>query len=153
MQSKIQIFFLICALPILLLPFGPEPGSRSASHWSYWDTPRWAWPTLAAAAALAVLAAYLAKDIMILGFSSTARAGVPLLSLGIGAGTYWAIVAVWLGFGMLAYWIVWRVAALEALAAMVAVLAGCMIGLLALYGRYHPDNVIVVFHPLETMFA
>ncbi len=153
MQSKVQVFFLICALPVLLLPFGPEPGPLSKPQRGFWDTPRWAWPALAAAAASAALAAYLAKDIVILGFADAGDAGGPLRSLGIGAATYWPIIAVWIGLGMAAYWIVWRVPALEALAAMFAVLAGCMIGLLALYARYHPDNVIVVFHPLETMFA
>ncbi|MGA8900435.1 MAG: hypothetical protein WB528_13220, partial [Bradyrhizobium sp.] len=47
----------------------------------------------------------------------------------------------------------WRVAALEALTAMFAVFAGCMIGLLALDIRFQPNDAIVVLHPLETMYA
>ena len=54
---------------------------------------------------------------------------------------------------MIAYWIAWRVAASEALATMLAALAGCMIGLLTLHVRYNPHNVVVVFHPLEILLA
>ncbi len=153
MQSKVQVFFLICALPVLLLPFGPEQTHDAKSHRGFWDTPRLGLPALTVTAAIAALAAYLAKDIVALGFADTGNAGVPLRSVGIDSRNYWAIVAAWLGSGMVVYWLVWRVAALEALAAVFAAVAGCMIGLLALYVRYHPNNVIVVFHPLETMFA
>jgi hypothetical protein len=152
MQSKVQEFFLICALPVVLLPFGPEPAPLSAER-GFWQTPRRAWPALAAFAAMAALAAYMAKDIVSLGLSGTTDAGAPFLSLSVGSRTYWAFVAVWLGLGMIAYWIAWRIAASEALASMLAALAGCMIGLLTLYVRYDPHNVVVVFHPLETLLA
>ncbi|MGA3307318.1 MAG: hypothetical protein ABSD08_01715 [Xanthobacteraceae bacterium] len=147
MLNKIQIFFLICALPVLLLPFGPDAASRPG----FWDAPRRAWPALAASAAIALLAAYLAKDIVIYGFSDAGAAMLQLPVLRIGAQTYWAVIAVCIGLGMAAYGIIWRLAPLEALAAMFAAVAGCMIGLLALYARYNPNNVVVVFHPLEQM--
>jgi hypothetical protein len=38
------------------------------------------------------------------------------------------------------------------LTAALAAVAGCMIGLLALYARYDPTDVMVVFHPFEQMF-
>jgi hypothetical protein len=152
MQSKVQVFFMICALPVLLLPFGPEAAPPSAAQPGFWRTPRRTWPALVAVALIALLAVYLAKDIVLLGLAG-ANAGVPLLPLGIGTRTYWSILAVWLAFGMIAYWIVWRVPAAEAFAAMAAVVAGSMIGLLALYIRFAPDNAIVVLHPLETMYA
>ncbi len=151
MQSKVQVFFLICALPILLLPFGPEMAELKAQR-GFWQTPRLARPALAAAVAIALLAVYFTKDLIALGLAA-ANAGVPLLPIGINATIYWTIVAVWLGLGMIAYWIVWRVPAAEALAAMAAVIAGCMIGLLALDIHFAPDNAIVVLHPLETMYA
>jgi hypothetical protein len=151
MESKVQIFFLICALPILLLPFGPDASSHSAPP-GFWRTLRRAWPALALGAALAALATCLARDILFFGFSNSPDAQ-PAWALGMGARTYWAIVAIWIGFGMTAYWVVWRVAPLETLAAMFAALAGCMIGLLVLFVRYEPSNVIAVFHPLETMLV
>jgi hypothetical protein len=152
MESKVQIFFLICALPILLLPFGPDASPHSAPP-RFWRTPRRALPALALSAAVAALSAYLARDILFFGFSKIPNTEVAWSALGMDARTYWAIVAVWIGLGMAAYGVVWRVATLETLAAMLAALSGCMIGLLALFVRYEPGNVIAVFHPLETMLV
>ena len=90
---------------------------------------------------------------MIDGLSGTGAAALHSPALRIGTETYWAMIAVWIGLGMTAYAVVWRVAKLEVLAAIFAAVAGCMIALLALYLRYHPNNVAVVFHPLEQMFA
>lgn len=146
MLNKIQFVFLICALPVLLLPFGPE-----APRSDFWSVPRRAWPALAAGVAMALIAVYLAKDIVISGLSGTGS--LHMLPMRIGARTYWAMIAVWLGLGMTAYAIVWRVATLEVLAAMFAAVAGCMVGLLALYIHYHPNDVAVVFHPLEQLLT
>jgi hypothetical protein len=152
MQSKIQIFFLICALPVLLLPFGPDAPEPAKSQRGFWNTRR-AWPALAAAAAIAAIAAYPARNILSSGLSAAGYAHLSPPSVGISATTYWAALVIWIGAGMAAYWFVWRVAALEAVAGICAALAGCMIGLLGLYARYQPDNVYVVFHPLEMMLA
>jgi hypothetical protein len=152
MQSKVQVFFLICALPILLLPFGPEAPAKATAQAGFWRT-RKAWAAVAVAALIAALAVYLAKDLLSLGFADTSHADLPLLSVSISAATYWSLLAAWLALGMAAYCIIWRVAALEGLAAALAAVAGCMIGLLMLYARFQPDNVVVVFHPLETMVS
>jgi hypothetical protein len=152
LESKVQIFFLICALPILLLPFGPDTPSHSLPP-GFWRTPRRAWPALALCVAVAALAAYLARDILFFGFSNSPGAQPAPTALGVSARTYWVLVAIWAGFGMTAYGVLWRVAALETLAVMFAVLAGCMVGLLVLFVRYEPSNVIAVFHPLETMLV
>jgi hypothetical protein len=149
MQSKVQVFFLICALPILLLPFGPDAPAKANPQVDFWRS-RKAWAAVTAAAVIAAFGTYLARDILSLGFADANRSGWPA---GIGAATYWSLLAGWLALGMAVYGVVWRVAALEAAAAALAAVAGCMIGLLALYARFHPENVIVVFHPLETMFA
>src|ERR1035437_6984482 len=146
--NKVQILFLICALPILLVPFG----SIGAPERGFWDVPRLAWPALSAIVAIALLAVFLAKDILIDGLSTASTPTLALPVLRIGAQTYWAAIVVWIGLGMAVYAVVWRVTALEALAAVFATVAGCMIGLLAPYIRYHPNNVVVIFHPLEQMF-
>jgi hypothetical protein len=151
-QSKIQVFFLICALPILLLPFGRDAAAKKDVQAGFWRS-RSAWAAIAAAALITAIAVYLAKDILKLGFAPTDHADILLLSVGVSAATYWSLLAAWLVLGMAAYCLIWRVAALEALTAALAALAGCMIGLLALYARFHPDNVLVVFHPLETMLS
>ena len=152
MQSKVQIFFLICALPILLLPFGPEAMPSAKTQGSFWRSPR-AWPAVGATVLVAAVSVYLAKGILSLGFADTSRADMAILSLGISNLTYWSLLAAWLALGMAAYCAIWRVAVLEALAAAFAAVAGCMIGLLALYAHFHPDNVLVVFHPLEIMLG
>jgi hypothetical protein len=152
MQSKVQVFFLICALPILLLPFGPDAKAKLDVQVGFWRS-RKAWAGLAAAAVVTAVAVYLASDLLRIGFAPADHPDMPLLSVGISNATYWSLLAAWLALGMAAYCLIWRVAALEALAAALAAVAGCMIGLLALYARFHPDNVVAVFHPLETMFA
>lgn len=152
MQSKVQVFFLICALPLLLLPFGPDAPAQKGVQAGFWRSRR-AWAATAATALVTAIAVYLAKDLLSLGFAPTNRADVPLLSVGISAAAYWSLLAAWLVLGMAAYCLIWRVAALEALTAALAALAGCMIGLLALHAHFHPDDVVVVFHPLETMLS
>lgn len=149
MQSKVQVLFLICALPLLMLPFGPDSPSDGKLRRDFWHAPSRGWPALAASAAIALLAAYLAGDLIFAGL--TDNTGLP--SIGLSARTYWALLALWISLGMGAYCALWRVAALEALTAAFCAVAGCMIGLLTLYIRYHPNNAVVVFHPLEAMFA
>jgi hypothetical protein len=152
MQSKVQVFFLIGALPILLPPFGPEAAPSTKPQQRFWHGSG-AWTGAAIAALVATFAVYLAKDILALGFADASHADVPLVSVGLSARAYWSLLAAWLAAGMVAYCLIWRVAALEASAAAFAAVAGCMIGLLALDAQFHPDNVVVVFHPLETMLA
>jgi hypothetical protein len=147
MLNKIQAVFLICALPILVLPFGPDATLQRG----FWQTPRWAWPALAMSAVGAAFVVYLAKDIVIYGLTTASTATLSLPALRISAATYWSAIAFWIGLGMTAYALTWRVSALETLTAMFTAVAGCMIGLLALYARYQPNDVLVVFHPLEQM--
>lgn len=149
MLNKIQIFFMICALPVLLLPFGPDAEPRRG----FWDTPRRAWPALAATVAVALCAGYLARHLVSYGLTHTGTVPLRLITLQIGANVYWVLTAAWIACGMAAYGIVWRVPFVETLAAMFAAVAGCMIGLLALYIRYDPNNVVVVLHPMEQLFG
>jgi hypothetical protein len=147
--NKIQFLFLICTLPALLLPFG----TRETPQRGFWHDPRRAWPTLGAIFAVTAVSVWLAKDILITGFLGHGETSVAMPTLRFGAALYWPAIALWIAAGMTAFALVWRVAVLETLAAMFAVAAGCMIGLLALDIRYHPNDVAVVFHPLEYMFA
>jgi hypothetical protein len=148
MLNKIQIFFLICALPIITLPFGPETAPQSG----FWRQQRRAWLAVAASAAVALLATCLARDILFVGFSPLQMPALYLPTLRIGASIYLPAFAIWIGLGMAAYWAVWRPPAAETLAAMFGVVAGCMLGLLALYARYNPADVLIIFHPIEQMF-
>jgi len=148
MLNKIQFFFLICALPILLLPFGLRDTRRG-----FWHEPRRAWPLLVLMLAATTVAILLAKTIVVEGFFGHGETTVARPTLEFGATFYWPAMALWLGLGMIAFAWLWRVTAVETLAAMACAVAGCMIGLLALDIRYHPNDVLVVFHPLEYMLA
>jgi hypothetical protein len=148
MLNKIQFLFLVGVLPILLLPFGTREAERG-----FWHDPRRAWPALGVAIAVAAIALWLAKDILLTGFFGHDETSVAVPALLFGASYYWPVLALWIGLGMIAFAFVWRVTALETFAAMSAAVAGCMIGLLALFIRYHPNDVLVVFHPLEYMLT
>jgi hypothetical protein len=68
-------------------------------------------------------------------------------------GVYQAAIAAWIATAMIGFAIAWRVPALEAVAAMSAVLVGIAMGLLSLDIRYNPQNVVVVMNPLEQLLA
>ncbi len=148
MLNKIQIIFLICAVPIILLPFGPAD-TRARG---FWNISGRAFAALAVAAAFAGSSIYLAYDILAFGLSTSSTPTLASPTLALGAKTYWALITVWLGLGFAVYCIFWKVPALETLTAALAAIAGCGIGLLALYARYDPNDVVVVFHPFEQMF-
>ncbi|HEX5212404.1 MAG TPA: hypothetical protein VFW22_11805, partial [Pseudolabrys sp.] len=148
MLNKIQCLFLIAALPMLTLPFGARDTASG-----FWHAPRRALPALAGIIAATALALWLAKDIVVAGFFGHGENAAAMAALKFGAACYWPALALWLGLGMTAFAFLWRVTVLETLAAMFAALAGCMIALLALDIRYHPNDVLVVFHPLEYMLA
>ena len=148
MLNKIQILFLIGVLPILPLPFGVRESAPG-----FWHEPRRAWPALAGILAVTALALWLAKNILLAGFFGHGETTAAMAALRFGAAYYWPALALWIALGMIAFATLWRVTAAETVAAMSAAVAGCMIGLLALDLRYHPNDVMVVFHPLEYMLA
>ena len=148
MENKIQILFLIAALPVLLLPFGPEDTEPG-----FWQPSPAASAALIVSAAVAALASYLARDILAAGLSVMATPTMSVPHLALGAPVYWSLIALWLALGMAAYVFVWRVPLLETATTVFAIVAGTAIALLALDIRYHPNDVMVVFHPLEQMYA
>ncbi len=148
MLNKIQIVFLICAVPLILLPFGPSLEVKK----DVWQSPGHTVAALAAAAVLAALGVYFAFGILSFGFTTTSTPTFSVPNLTLGAKAYWILIAVWFGLGMTAYCVQWKVNALEALTTALAAVAGCAIGLLALYARYNTNDVVVVFHPFEQMF-
>jgi hypothetical protein len=150
--NKVQVLFLIGALPVLLIFVGPGlDGAKSAPPRGFWSVPSRAWLVFGASVLIAALAAYAAKDIVLTGLTTATAPGLFFTARLHVAQIYWALLAGWLGLGMVAYAIAWRVPPLEALSAMVAAVAGCMIGLLVLDARYNVANVVAVFHPLEHM--
>jgi hypothetical protein len=150
--NKVQVLFLIAALPVLLIFVGPDlEGASSAPPRGFWTVPSRAWLMCGASVLIAALAAYAAKDIVLAGLTTTTAPGLYFTARPQVAQIYWALLAAWLGLGVVAYAVVWRPPPLEAFTAIFAAVAGCMIGLLALDARYNVANVVAVFHPLEHM--
>jgi hypothetical protein len=150
--NKVQVLFLIGALPVLLIFVGPNlDDANSAPPRGFWNAPSRAWAAFGASIVIAALAAYAAEDIVLAGLTTATAPGLYFTARPHVAQMYWALLAAWLGLGMAAYAIIWRVPPLEALTAAFAAVAGCMIGLLALDARYNIANVVAVFHPLEHM--
>jgi hypothetical protein len=152
--NKVQVLFLIGALPVLLIFVGPDlDGAKSAPPRGFWNAPSRAWTAFGASVVIAVLAAYAAKDIVLAGLTTATAPGLYFTARLQAAQIYWALLAAWLGLGMVAYAVMWRVPPLETLTAAFAAVAGCMIGVLALDARYNGAVVVAVFHPLENMAA
>ncbi len=143
LDNKVQAIFLIVSLPVLMLPFG-EPSDRSG----YWSQGRAGW-TLAAIAVSAALAVAAAIPLLLQGIfpDTTLAAAQPLL----GAGVFQALLAIWIGLGMLAFSWLWRVPASEGLAAAAAVAGGMALGLLPLYISREAISVATVINPLDAL--
>ena len=150
--NKVQVLFLIGALPVLLIFVGPNLGGAKfeVAH-GFWNVQPRAWLAFAASVVIAALAAYTAKDIWVAGLTTTTAPGLYFTARPHVAEIYWALIVAWIGFSMVGYGILWRVPPLETLTAIFAAIAGCMFGLLALDARYNVGNVVAVFHPLEHM--
>ncbi|MGN6570720.1 MAG: hypothetical protein ACTHLO_04825 [Pseudolabrys sp.] len=148
LENKVQIVFLIAALPVLLIPFGPRAGGTR-----FWTSSPASIAALGASAAAALLSLYLAKDIAAFGLATLSTATLRLPQLTIGATLYWPLMALWLGIGVAAYAIWWRAPLLETLATVCAIVAGTGVGLLALDIVWHPNDAIVVFHPIEQLYS
>ena len=68
-------------------------------------------------------------------------------------GLYQIALAAWIGIGMVAFAVIWRVRLTETLTAMCAVIAGAALGLLALNLDYNVQNAVAVINPIEKMLV
>jgi hypothetical protein len=146
--NKVQVIFLICALPLVLLPFG----SRADDPGGFWRRSPLAIPVSALCALCAFLIAIPAASLVRFGILQAPSVFSHPFILGM-FGVYQVAIAAWIATAMIGFAIVWRVRAAEAVAAMSAVLVGIAMGLLSLDIRYNPQNVVVVMNPLEQLSA
>jgi hypothetical protein len=131
MLNKIQVIFLIAALPLIALPFGERGGA--------WKNDLRSW-TIAIASVIAA--------------ALTTMLSAALIHTGAAAlGLFHLVLAGWLGLGVIVFALLWRVPAAEIIATMAAVVMGVALGLMALAIRYHPENVTVVLNPLRQLYA
>ncbi len=149
MLNKVQAIFLICALPLVALPFGSRQ-ERPSGFWHGWR----GWLIAALLSLCAALAAIPAAKLIAEGLDPTIASSFGLRPL-IGGrfGTYQLAIAGWIGLGMVAYAVIWRVAVAELLAAIAAVIGGAALGLLVLNIQHNPHDVVVVMNPLEQMYV
>jgi hypothetical protein len=142
--NKVQALFLVMALlpvvPFFGMPSGPQ---------TFWRSPRGAMALLVLAVFAGVLA-YLASDMIALGLSGAGVSMPPPFGL---RGLYQGLIAGSVAIAMAIFARLWRVPILEAAGAMIAVAAGILLGLLSLKLLYHPQNVTIVFNPIEHMFG
>ena len=147
--NKVQAILLASALPLIVVFFG----CRGEGAGNFWQS-RLAVPILLLLAVVASLLAIPAGHLVVFGLSHTAESHAGLRSVAFGYyGVYQAILGVWVISSMLVFAKVWRVPPAETAAAMLAVIAGVSLGLLALDLSYDPQNVLAVVNPIEHMFV
>jgi hypothetical protein len=149
MCNKVQVIFLICAFPLIVLPFG----ERADAPGTFWRASRYARPLAVVISLCAWLAAYAASPLVWLGLTAADTSIAPWRPFAFGLyGSYQPLITAWFILGMIGFAWAWRCPLLETLAAMAAVVAGIAVGLLSLFLHYHPQNVLVVLNPLEQLF-
>jgi hypothetical protein len=150
MDNKVQAVLPIAALPFMLLPFG-GPGSASVA---FWRNPASAWPATAAAALAAGLAAWAAWPLVGVGFDPVLLDAAHFHPLFLGRfGIYQAALVLVIAGCMIAYAALWRVTATETMASMFAVAAGGLLAVELMNLEFNSSNVIAVFNPLEKMLS
>ena len=150
MINKVQVVFLVCMLPILVLPFGVRLDDPHA----FWRKPRRALSAASLYVIGAVLVAIPAWPLVWFGISAAESSIIPWRPfLWNTFGTYQVIIAAWIVLAMGCFAVTWRVPPLEVLAALAAVAGGFALGMLSLDIRYHPQNVLAVMNPLEQLFV
>jgi hypothetical protein len=149
-ENKVQATLLIAALPLLMLPFG----AASSASVAFWRDPASAWPAAAIAGFAAAAAAWAAYPLIAIGFDRALLDAAQFRPLFLGQfGVYQAALLILIGACMVAYAVIWRVAAAETLASMFAVAAGALVALLALKIEFNAGDVIAVVNPLEKMLS
>jgi hypothetical protein len=150
LENKVQAILLIGLLPLVILPFG-SADSRSVA---FWNETRPSWLVAATAAIAAIVAAWAAWPLVGTGLDRGLLDAAHFAPLVAGRfGIYQIALLLLIGGCMVAYAVIWRVSAAEALASMSAVAAGASIALLVLNVDYNASNVIAVFNPLEKMIT
>ena len=150
LENKVQAILLIGLLPLVILPFG----SADSASVAFWNETRSSWLVAAIAAIAAIVAAWAAWPLVGTGLDRGLLDAAHFAPLVAGRFGIYQIALLLLIVGcMVAYAVIWRVSAAEALASMSAVAAGASIALLVLNVDYNASNVIAVFNPLEKMIT
>src|SRR5712672_3025572 len=150
LENKVQSILLIGALPLIMLPFG---GADSASV-AFWRNTTPAWLATIVAAMAAGVALWAVWPLIVTGFDHALLDAAQFRPLLMGRyGISQVALALLIGGGMMAYAAIWKVAAPETLASMLAMVAAAAITLLLLDVQYDARNVIAAVNPLEKMLT
>ncbi|WP_316178899.1 MULTISPECIES: hypothetical protein [unclassified Bradyrhizobium] len=149
LENKVHAILLIAAIPVLVLPFGTAT-SRSVA---FWQSPR-AWAAVLVAGIAALLALSAAWPLIVAGFDPVNATAAGLKPMLLGRfGVYQLALLGLIAACMVVFAWLWRVSAAETVAALLAMVAGAAIGLLALDLSYDVNDVVVVLNPLEKMIT
>ncbi|WP_315797871.1 hypothetical protein [Bradyrhizobium sp. SZCCHNRI3043] len=149
LENKVHAILLIAAIPVLVLPFGTAT-SRSVA---FWQSPR-AWAAVLVAGIAALLAMSVAWPLIVAGFDPVNATAASLKPMLLGRfGVYQLALLGLIAACMVVFAWLWRVSAAETVAALLAMVAGAAIGLLALDLSYDVNDVVVVLNPLEKMIT
>jgi hypothetical protein len=150
LENKVQAILLIAALPLLVIPFG----SATSASVAFWRNTRWSWLAAGGAAVVAMAAASSAWPLIATGFDRALLELADFHPLVMGRfGIYQAALLVLIGGCMIAYAVIWHVAAAETVASMFAIVAGASLALLVLDFQYSTSNAIAVVNPMEKMLT
>jgi hypothetical protein len=147
-ENKVQALLLLCALPIIVLPFG----SRDQDPKSFWRSDKRRVMACLGITAAAALLAFLAAPVFAVALSPDALGTAELHPLAGPAVMYQIAIALWIAVGVLVFAIVWRVSPMETLAVGAAIIGGCALGLLVLRLYDFPRDIIVTLNPFHAMF-
>jgi hypothetical protein len=150
LENKVHAIFLVAALPPLGLLFG----QADASSVAFWRKSPLAWPAVALVGIAAALLCWWAAPIVAAGYDPAAIAAAGLKPLLFGRfGVYQCALAVEVVLAVVTYALVWRIAPAEAAATLTALLAGAVLGLLALDLQFNVNDAVAVLNPIEKMLA
>jgi hypothetical protein len=147
--NKVQALLPALAIPVIALAFGCD--ARRPDNDGGSDAARWGFAVCASvlAAAVCCAAGAMLRQGM-LGMADDPQ--YRLLGGGLSGLYQWGI-ALFVPGAMLIYAALWRVRAVDALAAIACVTLGLGVGLLLLYLRYDLHNVVALANPVEHMFV
>lgn len=150
MENKVHAILLVMTLPALAVPFGARDGASAA----FWRNAATGWPGVAASAAVAAVAVWLAWPLLRMGFDPAAIRAfdlVPAFSDHFGA--YQPLIGGWVVACVVVFALIWRVSATETLATLFAIIAGMALALLIVKIDFSPINIIAVLNPAERMLT
>jgi hypothetical protein len=150
MTEKVQALLPALTIPVIALAFGRDERDTGTPA-----APQSAWLRFALLCVIGL--ALIAPTIGLIDQGIAGMAGSTLLHyrpvFPDDPGLYQGLLVAYVAICMAIYAALWRVRPLDAISALLVVLVGLALGLLALYARYDLNAVIAVANPIEHLHA